>query len=245
MNPLHRLYPEVAAGGYSREDGGVHFYGRVNALLQPDAVVVDFGAGRGRALIDDPVAYRRNLRDLRARCGKLIGLDPDPAVMGNPGLDEAHVIELGKPLPLPDRSVDMIVSDYTFEHIDDAAFVAAELGRILKPGGWVCARTPNRWGYIGILTTLVPNRWHVKILSKAQPDRKAIDVFPTTYPLNTRRALARHFPPERFRHCVYGHFGEARYFGRSTLLWRLVTFGARLTPEFMAPIWFVFIQKQA
>jgi SAM-dependent methyltransferase len=205
---------------------------------------VDYGAGRGRGLIDDTVAYRRNLRDIKTRCARLIGLDPDPAVLGNPGLHEAHVIQRGQPLPLADRSVDLIISDYTFEHVDDAAFVARELERILKPGGWICARTPNRWGYIGILTTLIPNRWHVGVLRTAQPDRKAIDVFPTTYPLNTRRALLRHFPPARFRHCTYGHFGEPRYFGKSPLLWRLVMFTGRFTPEFMAPTWLVFMQKE-
>jgi len=245
MGPEHYLFPETAAGGFSRFDGGVHFYGRINALLQPDAVVVDFGAGRGRGLIDEPVAYRRNLRDIKARCARLIGLDPDPAVLGNPGLDEAHVIELGKPLPLKDKSVDMVVSDYTFEHIDDPAFVAAELDRILKPGGWICARTPNRWGYIGIITTLVPNSWHVRVLRMAQPDRKAIDVFPTTYPLNTRKALSRYFPHDRFRHCSHGHYGEPLYFGRSVFLWRLVMLTFRLTPEFMAPTWFIFLQKKA
>lgn len=244
MDPLNRLFPEVAAGGFSRVDGGVHFYARINALLHPDAVVVDFGAGRGCSLIDDPVAYRRTIRNIKAHCGKLIGLDPDPVVLTNPGLDEAHVIERGKPLPLPDASVDLVVSDNTFEHIDDPAFVASELERILKPGGWICARTPNRWGYIGIATNLIPNRWHVGVLKKAQPHRKAEDVFPTTYPLNTRRALRRYFPPARFQHCTYGHFAEPAYFGKSTLLWRLVRFAARLTPESMAPMWFVFMQKR-
>ncbi len=244
MIPLLRVFPEVAAGGFSRADGGVLFYGRVNALMSSDAVVVDFGAGRGRGLIDDQVAYRRQLRDMKGRCRKLIGLDPDPAVLGNPGVHEAYVIESGKKLPLEDASVDMIVSDYTIEHIDNPEFVASELDRILKPGGWICARTPNRWGYIGIITTMVPNRWHVSVLSKAQPDRKAIDVFPTTYPMNTRRALRRYFPASRFLHCTYGHFGEPRYFGTAAWIWRLVMFSARLTPEFLAPTWFIFMQKR-
>jgi len=244
MDPLQRLFPEVAAGGFSRCDGGVLFYGRVNALLRPDAIVVDFGAGRGYGLIDDPVAYRRAVRDIKSRCGKLIGLDPDPVVLTNPGLDQAYVLEHGKPLPLADASVDLIVSDYTFEHVDSPKFVASELERILKPGGWICARTPNRWGYIGIATNLIPNRWHVSVLKKAQPARKAMDVFPTTYPMNTRGALRRYFPSSRFRHCTYGHFAEPAYFGKSTMLWRFMRLIARFTPECMAPTWFVFMQKR-
>ena len=244
MNPLRSLFPEVGAGGFSHLDDSVHFYGRIHALLTPDALVVDYGAGRGRGIVDDPVAYRRSLRTLKGRCRKLIGLDPDPAVLTNPGLDEAYVIELDKPLPLADKSVDLIVSDYTFEHIENAEFVAAELDRILKPGGWICARTPNRWGYIGIATTLIPNNWHVSILRRVQSERKAIDVFPTTYPLNTRRALLRHFPNGRFQHCSYAHFCEPGYFGKSTLLWRIVLASGRLTPSFMAPVWLIFMQKR-
>lgn len=52
-----QLYPESGAGGFSRVDGTVEFYTRVNALLSPDAVVVDLGAGRGKQS-EDPVAFR-------------------------------------------------------------------------------------------------------------------------------------------------------------------------------------------
>lgn len=57
---LARLYPEVAAGGFSHVDGTVGFYRRVNALLRPDMTVADVGPGRGRSS-EDQVAYRRSL----------------------------------------------------------------------------------------------------------------------------------------------------------------------------------------
>ncbi|MEC9356305.1 MAG: methyltransferase domain-containing protein [Pseudomonadota bacterium] len=244
VGPQQKLFPEVAAGGYSRHDGGVHFYGRVNALMRPDSVVVDLGAGRGRGIVDDPVTFRRRLRELKGRCAKLVGLDPDPVVLDNPGVDEAYVIDPQRPLPMDDASVDLIISDYVLEHVDDPTFFSSEIDRILRPGGWLCARTPNRWGYIGLATTLVPNRWHVAVLRRAQPDRKSIDVFPTRYRMNTRSALRRCFPPARYLHAVYGHFGEPRYFGHSAVLWRAIMFAARLTPEGLAPTLMVFIQKR-
>jgi hypothetical protein len=61
------LYPEKAAGGFSRVDGTIAFYGRVGALLAEagsDAVALDFGAGRG-AFLDNPVRARRDVRMLR------------------------------------------------------------------------------------------------------------------------------------------------------------------------------------
>ncbi len=57
--------PEIFAGGFDRYDGTIQFYQRVNALLRPDFVVADFGAGRGRIHIDDLIGYRRSLTNLK------------------------------------------------------------------------------------------------------------------------------------------------------------------------------------
>ena len=55
MNDIvSRFYPENRAGGFSRCDGTVQFYQRVRALLRPNYVVLDFGAGRGAAYYQDP-----------------------------------------------------------------------------------------------------------------------------------------------------------------------------------------------
>jgi len=86
-----RVYPEVAAGGFTRVDGTVEFYTRVNALLRPDMVVVDYGAGRGRFVEDESAPLRRDLRTLQGKVAKVVGLDVDDAVLSNPVLDEAHV----------------------------------------------------------------------------------------------------------------------------------------------------------
>jgi SAM-dependent methyltransferase len=149
--PLRTLYPEVAAGGFSRVDGSIAFYGRVRALLAEcptPAMVVDFGAGRG-AFLDDQVRARRDTRLLRGTAGRVVGIDIDEAVLTNPSVDEAYVVKVGEPLPLAGGSADLVVSDFTFEHIADPGWAAGEIGRILRPDGWMCALTPNRWGYIG------------------------------------------------------------------------------------------------
>jgi SAM-dependent methyltransferase len=206
--------------------------------------VLDFGAGRGEGPLDDGVPYRRALRILRGKCAHVIGVDVAQAVLDNPFVDEAFVVAPGEPLPIADQSVDLIVSDAVFEHIAQPDLVASELVRVLRPSGWICARTPNRWGYIGIGTNLVPNRWHVAWLRRLQPRRKDIDVFPTVYRLNTRGALARFFPRSQFLDCTYGYFGEPAYFGNSKLLWRVVLLMFRFSPEALAGTWFVFLQKR-
>lgn len=238
------FFPETAAGGFSHVDGTIGFYTRINALLQPQMTVLDFGAGRGQGLQDDPVSYRRELRNLRGKCRRVIGADVDPAIRENPGLDEAHVVAPGAELPLEAASVDLIVSDHTFEHITDPGRAAKELDRVLKPGGWICARTPNRWGYIALGASLVPNALHVAVLRRLQPHRKVVDVFPTVYRLNTRAALRRYFPTARYQHHSHRHFAEPAYFADSRPLWTLMLLVFRVTPPALAPTWMIFLHKR-
>ena len=55
--------------------------------------------------------------------------------MTNEALDRAFVITPDGELPIPDQSIDVVVSDFVFEHIQDPARAARELDRVLKPGG--------------------------------------------------------------------------------------------------------------
>ena len=238
-----RAHPELTAGGYTSRDGSVAFYTRVRAVLPEDAVVVDLGAGRG-AWAEDAVGFRRRVRDLRDVARTVTGVDVDPVVAQNPMLDHAVLIDGRGGLPLRSASVDAVVSDFTFEHIDPPERLAAELARVVKPGGWVCARTPNRSGYIGVGARLVPNRFHVAALRRLQPDRAAVDVFPTRYKMNTIRDLTRLFSDRDWDSAIHVWQGDPTYSGRSRLLWTVGAFAPRLVPRRLGPMLFVFLQRR-
>jgi SAM-dependent methyltransferase len=238
------LYPETAAGGFTRVDGTIQFYTRVNALLEPDMTVVDLGAGRGAGVLDDPVRYRRQLRKIRGKVTRLIGIDVDPIVRDNTMIDEAIIVEPDRAWPVPDRSVDMVISDATFEHIADPALVGAECGRILKSGGWLCARTPNRWGYIALGSRLLPERLHEPLLKILQPHRKQHDIFPAHYRLNTPRSIRRHFPPGLWSHYMYTANAEPTYFGESAIAWRTMMMVFRLLPHSLGTTFMIFLQRK-
>lgn len=242
---LARLYPEAAVGGYTQLDGQVEFYTRVNALVGADSHVLDFGAGRGYWAVEPMPAISRRLRTLRGRVARVVGTDVDNAVLTNPTLDEAQVVPPGEPLPYADGTFDLIIADHVLEHIDaeHAPDVAAELMRLLRPGGWLAARTPNKWGMIGLGARAVPNRLHVRVLDRLQPGRKAEDVFPVRYEMNTRKDLRRLFAPHAVH--VYGHASEPTYFGRSSAMWRVAAGVDRLTPGRLRPTLMVFVQKQS
>ncbi|MGN6497090.1 MAG: class I SAM-dependent methyltransferase [Tsuneonella sp.] len=240
---LAGIYPEIGAGGFTRDDGTIQFYGRIAALVQPAMVVLDLGAGRG-CQFEDHNAYRRDLRMLRGKVAKVIGVDVDPAVLSNEYVDERHVFD-GKQLPCGDASIDLVVSDWVLEHVMEPASFAAEAARVLKPGGWFCARTPASLSLIALASRVVPNRNHARLLDKIQHGaRKEEDVFPAYYRLNSRRALNRYFPPQSWENFSYSWSPEPSYHFGSSLIARALRALQFVKAPFSGENLFVFLRRR-
>ncbi|WP_420453976.1 class I SAM-dependent methyltransferase [Rubrivirga sp.] len=243
-NPsLHQsAYPEARFGGFSRVDGTVAFYTRVQSLLRPDTRVLDVGCGRGKSQ-ENAVPFRRDLRNLRGRCAHVLGIDVDPDAADNPTLDAFRLIEDVDRWPVDGASVDLVLSDYVLEHVEAPGAYARELARVLRPGGVFCARTPNKLGYVALVAQAVPNRLHARVVGSAQESRESHDVFPTFYRMNTvsavRRALGDAFEVEVVRHA-----GEPTYFAFSPLAYRLGAVLHRLLPGPLQNQFFVFARKR-
>lgn len=235
--------PEIGAAGYARDDSTVEFYLRVNALLSPDHVVLDLGAGRGQ--VDEyPPGFRRNLVRLRGKVARVVGADVDPVVRDNPLLDEAHVIEVGAALPFADQSFDVVLCDWVIEHIEDVPGFAREVERVLKPGGWFCARTPNKWGYVGLAARLTPKGLAGAVIEQTQPGRQERDVFEKHYRCNTLGAVARSFPAERWKNCSYSGAATPAYHGGRRWLFGAIELFQTLAPSAMNTVLFVFMRKR-
>lgn len=241
---ISNAFPEIAAGGYSRRDGTVAFYTRVCSLIAPSFTVVDLGAGRAGWKVEDNVMFRRDLRDIHSKVRRLIAVDVDPAVLRNMACDEAFLMDTPTTIPLADESADLIISDHTLEHVEEPLELVASINRILKPGGWICARTPNRWGYIGIATNAIPNSAHARVLRRAQPTRLDADIFPTRYRMNTRRSLTGLFPRETWDTIVIPTNPEPAYFGNAQVLPRLVDAIMTRMPSSMCSTWHLFAKKR-
>jgi SAM-dependent methyltransferase len=240
---VSRLYPEYNAGGFSRDDEHIIFYSRVNALVHPGMRILDFGAGRGK-LADDPDSYKRRLRCFRGRCARVVGVDIDPIVRRNPLLDEAHVIEPRRRLPFPEQSFDLVLSWAVWEHLEDPSWWAGELTRVVRPGGWICAWTPNRYGYIALGARLIPQRYHARVLGLLFRKPVGEDAFPTFYRLNTRRAIRQLFAADTFEDFSYAYSGEPRYHGENLLIARGVRRLNALLPEIAKAYLHVFLRKR-
>jgi arsenite methyltransferase len=109
------------------------------ANLRPGEVVVDLGCGAG---IDVLLAARKV-----GPAGKAIGIDMTPAMLERARANarqpiagqiltnvEFHLAPIDH-LPLPDRSVDCLISNCVINLAPDKAAVFREMYRVLKPGG--------------------------------------------------------------------------------------------------------------
>ncbi|MGD9590866.1 MAG: class I SAM-dependent methyltransferase [Mycolicibacterium sp.] len=238
-----RFYPESNVGGFSHVDGTISFFNHLAAIVRQTDTVLDFGAGRGNAFLDDEVDFRREIQNFKGRCRHLDGCDIDPAVLHNPSLDDAKVIVPGEPLPYEDNRFDVIIARWVFEHIDTPEFVASELLRVVKPGGIIAATTPNKWGYIGLGARSVPSRLHVRVLSRSQPTRKAEDVFPTRYKMNTARALFKAFGAGADVFIAKKASEPAYHFGKPWI-YRSVKWMNKHCPDVLLPVVDVYVRKQ-
>ncbi len=154
-------------------------------------------------------------------------------------------IRRGRPLPFADGRFDMVVCDHVFEHLDDPAAVAAELDRVLRHRGWICARTPNRNGDIAWGARLVPNGLHAAgLLRPLQPGRQPVDVFPTRYRLNTRAPCSATSQPTAIAIATTGSTASLLTPPGRASAWSLLWVWSSVAPEALCATWFVFSQKE-
>ncbi|OAI22632.1 hypothetical protein A1351_03830 [Methylosinus sp. R-45379] len=244
MDISYCVHAEKAIDDFTAQDGTIRFYNFVKAIMLREKVenVLDFGAGRGAFWSDTQSAYRRHLRDLRTTGARVTAADIDEAVLSHPCSHEQALLVPDAPLPFPDGAFDLIVSDTTFEHLEHPEVVAKELLRVLKPEGYICARTPNRWGYVRLASNLLPNRFHVGVLKSVQPGRDASDIFPTFYRLNSPQQAKRVFRGKPVYH--YYDSGEPSYYFGSPWLYRAFNLLHRILPAPLSTSVCLFIRQQ-
>ena len=238
-----RLYPETAAGGFSRDDHRMAFLVRLHAVLKPTMHVLDFGAGRGKWR-DDPAPFRAALGDLRGRCARVVGADLDPVVLQNESVDERVQLDQSGILPFVDGQFELVTAFSVLEHIEDPGCIAAELRRVLQPGGWLIGWTPNRYGYVGIGARIIPARFTRKALRLLEPGREEHDSFPPVYRLNSRAAFRKYFPTAQWEDLSYTYNGLPFYHGENIALARAWQALCTILPPVLRGYWMVILRRR-
>lgn len=130
---------------------GAAIYQTVAALLRgrtAGGVLADIGCGGGNLW-----------RELAPSFSRCVGVD---AVRydGLPAAVEFTAADLDRlPLPLGDRSADVVAAVEVIEHLENPRAFFRELARIVKPGGWVVVTTPNQLSLLSLLTLVVKQRF--------------------------------------------------------------------------------------
>ena len=226
-------------GGYSENDGTIDFYSRINCLINDDSEVLDYGAGRG-AWAEDENVFRKKTRNLKGKVKKFYACDVDKAVYLNKNVDEILPMEDGNVIA-PNESMDIIIVDYVLEHIENPIKFFKEVDRLLKPGGWFCARTPHKFNLISLFARLIKNNHHVSVLKYVQPDRKERDIFPTYYRLNKLKKLNQIFRNYNDKSFIF-RSDPSYYFGKKSIYYLQKILGIFLIDPLLGNL-FIFKQK--
>jgi SAM-dependent methyltransferase len=155
------------------------FRTQVLSYLDLQSRVLDVGAGAG--IVDD--------MNFKGCCGEIVGVDLDSRVVTNPFLDRGVVSDIER-MPFADDYFDVVFSDNVMEHVEHPYEVLCELTRVLKPGGYLLFKTPNRLHYMALIATLTPigfHRWFNELRGRSYED-----TFPTFYRLNSAESVKKY-----------------------------------------------------
>jgi SAM-dependent methyltransferase len=118
----------------------------------------------------------------------IFGLDPDIASLRDNRFVRYRVVGDSSSLPFADGSFDLLTANMVVEHVAQPQALLLEVSRVLKPQGIFLFHTPNALSYATLMAGLVPEGLKIWLISFFEA-RKAEDVFPTFYRMNTPRRI--------------------------------------------------------
>lgn len=180
MSSITRWMDEKLYPNYAKNWDDMLFRERILRHLTEESPkdVLDLGAGAG-------IVAQMNFNGIARR---ICGVDPDPRVVDNPYLDEGRV-GFGESIPYRDGEFDVVFADNVFEHLPNPEKVFAEVFRVLRSGGVLLAKTPNKYHYMPTIARITPHGFHQWV--NRLRGREAVDTFPTRYLVNTPEDICR------------------------------------------------------
>ncbi|MDP2873750.1 MAG: class I SAM-dependent methyltransferase [bacterium] len=146
-----------------------------------DKVLLNVGCGSKSVLLP-----------LYHKFSKVIGLDIDrEALARHQGLTD-RLVGTAENIPLPESSVDIVVTEWVLEHLTNPTQTFTEISRVLKPGGFFLFLTPNLYSPVIMGGKILKSLFGEKVVSQLVfflTRRTADETFCHHYLVNTRRQL--------------------------------------------------------
>lgn len=153
--------------------------------LPDSAVVLDLGGGRR-------CVYARAVEP-PGRV-KLVAVDISVEELElNADVTETYVADIASGLPLPDASVDLILSRALLEHVDGVPAAVQHMARVLRPGGVALHFVPCRYSLFGTAARLLPFGPLLWLTHKVMPHTREDVGFPVHYDHCYPQALEHEF----------------------------------------------------
>ncbi len=152
--------------------------------MGPDSTVLNIGAGRNLS---------GELRAVRRKAGRIVGVDPDASIWDNADLDEAHQLTMERFAPSHPGEYDVAMSVFVLEHVADPEGFVDACAHVLPHQGRLFGLTVHKYHYFG-MSTWATTRLHVadRLLVRLK-GRDVVDRyhFPTEYRMNTTTQISR------------------------------------------------------
>ena len=171
-----------------------HYYDVLKEAVPANSLWLDLGCGH-QMFASWMLAEEQ---ELAKRATRLIGVDLDmeglkkhPTVMGK-------VFGNLEDLPFAAGSFNVVTANMVVEHLSAPEKVLREVFRVLRPGGIFVFHTPNARCVVVRVSARLPQA--VKTLAaRVLEGRKAEDVFPTFYRMNTEGAIRQQMAKTDFQ----------------------------------------------
>ena len=165
-------------------DSQYRYVDKLSSVVARDTVWLDVGCGHRLV----PAWTRFDESQLCSRAKFIVGMDRDEASLKRHKNLHARVIADVDALPFRSGAFTLVTANMVVEHLSQPRQSLAEVAQILRPGGLFVFHTVNLRHYNAWISSLLP-QWLKLRLVKFFENRKAEDVYPTHYRLNTRKAI--------------------------------------------------------
>lgn len=152
----------------------------VTQNINSETVIMEAGCG-----------FSNMYREEYKRAKKIIGVDiSEDYLKMNDIIQEKIVSDLSDIPQVPDSSVDLIISSWVLEHLENPEAVFSEFSRVLRKGGKVIFITPNALNYVVAINKIIPHWFRVKVATKLG-GKLTVEPMKTFYRANTVGKLNR------------------------------------------------------